>query len=249
MVGGVVGTGLGAGLLPRLALPNPFALPGAAGEAMALLARLATVLSAVLIVGAVLSLLLRYRRSDETGRLQLKWFASAAIVLAVVGTIFLAIQETAFKAGSAIGDIVWLAFCAAATLIPIAALVAITRHNLYQIDTIIGRTFVYAGLTAILAGLYAASIRLFTWLFVEVTGESSDAALVLTTLVLATTFTPIKGRLEKVAATHWGEEDGKPARALDLDDEQIRALAERVATLVRSQLEPEPAGRRRRHGV
>jgi hypothetical protein len=65
---------------------------------------------------------------------------------------------------------------------------------------VIGRTFVYGALTAILAGLYAASIKLFTDFFVGVSGQSSDLALVLTTLVLATTFTPIKQRLEVIAA-------------------------------------------------
>ena len=68
-----------------------------------------------------------------------------------------------------------------------------------EIDRIIGRTFAYGALTAILAGLYSASVRLFNWLFVDVTGQNSEATLVLTTLVLATTFTPIKSRLEKVA--------------------------------------------------
>src|SRR5262249_36656667 len=71
----------------------------------------------------------------------------------------------------------------------------------YDIDRVISRTFVYGALTAILAGLYAASIKLFTSFFVDVTRQSSDTALVLTTLVLATTFTPIKGWLEGVAAS------------------------------------------------
>jgi hypothetical protein len=76
--------------------------------------------------------------------------------------------------------------------------IAILRYRLYDIDVIVDRAFVYGALTAILAGLYAASVRLFQALFTGVTGESSDAALVLTTLVLATSFTPIKRRLETI---------------------------------------------------
>jgi hypothetical protein len=93
---------------------------------------------------------------------------------------------------------------------------AILRYRLYDIDRVISRTFVYGALTAILAGLYAASIKLFTSFFVDVTRQSSDTALVLTTLVLATTFTPIKGRLEGVAASwfrpaHPHQASGAPA--------------------------------------
>ena len=155
---------------------------------------------------------------------------------------------------------IWLAFCAASTLIPIAAWVAILRHRLYDIDRIIGRTIVYAALTAILAGLYSSGIRAFNWFFVELTGESSDAALV-TTLVLATTFTPIKSRLERIAAERLQgpcradaelDATGAPNPAarvdgtnapptLDLRNPQVRAFADAVAAIVLERLE---AGRR-----
>jgi hypothetical protein len=68
---------------------------------------------------------------------------------------------------------------------------------------LINRTFVFGALTAVLAGLYAAGIRLFQVLFVAITGQESDGALVLTTLILATTFTPIKSRLEGIAARRY----------------------------------------------
>jgi hypothetical protein len=90
---------------------------------------------------------------------------------------------------------------------------AITRHHLYDIDTIIGRTFAYGALTAILAGLYAASVRLFNAMFVTTTGENSELALVLTTLVLATTFTPIKSRLERLAARRFKPDASREADA------------------------------------
>src|SRR5262249_50714403 len=48
------------------------------------------------------------------------------------------------------------------------------------------------------AGLYTATVSLFQRLFVAVTGDKSDAAIVLATLVLATTFTPIRKWLEGI---------------------------------------------------
>lgn len=86
----------------------------------------------------------------------------------------------------------WLAV----SIIPITLSVSILRHRLYDIDLIINRALVYGALTAILAGMYSASISLFQKVFIALTGEKSDAAIVVTTLLLAATFTPIKTRLQ-----------------------------------------------------
>jgi hypothetical protein len=99
----------------------------------------------------------------------------------------------------------------AVTLVPISAGIAILRYRLYDIDVLINRTFVYGSLVAILAGLYAASIQLFKAIFVALTGDESDAAIVITTLILATTFTPIKNRLEEIAKRRFKEPEEAPA--------------------------------------
>jgi hypothetical protein len=91
-----------------------------------------------------------------------------------------------------------VAFVVSAALPPVAIVVAISRYRLFDIDAILSRTFVFGALTAILAGVYTASIRLFNSLFTALTGEASDAALVITTLVIAASFTPIRRRLEAV---------------------------------------------------
>jgi hypothetical protein len=76
--------------------------------------------------------------------------------------------------------------------------IAVLRHRLCQIDLIINRALVYGALTAILAGLCSASISLFQKVFIALTGERSDAAIVLRTLILASAFTPIKTRLQAI---------------------------------------------------
>jgi hypothetical protein len=65
---------------------------------------------------------------------------------------------------------------------------------------------------------------------------------VLTTLVLATTFTPIKGRLERIAATRLKEPAElvaatMPSVVFNLDDPTVRAFAASVAAMVRKDLE------------
>ena len=79
---------------------------------------------------------------------------------------------------------------------PVAVAVAVARDGLYDIEWLLNRTLVYVPLTAILAGLYAAAIALFQRLFLALTGTQSDAALVLSTLVLAAAFTPLKNALQ-----------------------------------------------------
>jgi hypothetical protein len=81
---------------------------------------------------------------------------------------------------------------------PIAVGIAITRYHLYDIDRLINRALVYGTLTAILAGVFTAAIGLAQRLFVATTGESSDAAIVLTTLIVATLYAPLRKRLEAI---------------------------------------------------
>jgi hypothetical protein len=136
-------------------------------------------------VVATSSLIQRYRRARGDEREQIKWVAYAVVVVvcgAVVGFTPFVIGQFVFL-GTAL-------FAAAAIAI------AILRYRLYEIDLIINRTIVYGALTAILAGVYTASITLSTRLFSSVTGERSDAAVVLTTLIVVSVFTPLRTRLQ-----------------------------------------------------
>jgi hypothetical protein len=143
----------------------------------------------------------RYVRGDAQERAQLRVFAA----LAVAGTLVFVLFVFTFLLPSMdnrIRDAIVVLNLLVAAFGPIALALAIARYRLWEIDHLVGKTFVYGALTAILAGVYAASLRLFQTVFVTVTGQDSDAALVITTLILATTFTPIKERLEKVV-TRW----------------------------------------------
>ena len=134
---------------------------------------------------AASSLFLRYRRAPAEVRLQIKWVAYAQVVVAIGATGGLAtatLGQVFF-----IGTIVFFA---------VALAIAILRYRLYEIDVIINRTLVYGALTAVLAGVYTASITLSQRLFVALTNERSDAAIVITTLIVAATFTPLKTRLQ-----------------------------------------------------
>ncbi len=87
----------------------------------------------------------------------------------------------------------WLALGA----LPVAIGIAVLRHRLYDIDVLISRTFVYGSLLALAAGIYSASIRLFQYFFVLATGNKSDFAFVISTLILGAAFLPARKRLER----------------------------------------------------
>ena len=89
---------------------------------------------------------------------------------------------------------VWLA---------VAVAVAVTRHGLYAIDRLLNRTLVYALLTALLAGTYAA-VALLAGLL------AGDSALpvALATLAAALAFRPLRDRLQAIWST-----GASPARA------------------------------------
>jgi hypothetical protein len=149
------------------------------------------------------SLVVRFRRADRDSRQQLKWFALAAIVLAVVGPL-------GFVGGKAGSVIFVVALCG----IPIATGLAVLRYGLYEIDTVINRALVYGLLTAILAGLYTASVGLMQRISKAATGTDSDAAIVLTTLIVVTAFTPVKNRLQRLVDQRF-KENRDPATRLD----------------------------------
>ena len=137
-------------------------------------------------VVAVASLVVRFLGSSPETRHQLKWFLCAGILFAIALPIGLVLGET------------WTAILSLLTLglVPVAVVVAVLRYRLYEIDTLINRTLVYVPLVGIVAGIYAGSVALLQRLFVAVTGNTSDAAAVISALALAAVFTPIRNAIQ-----------------------------------------------------
>jgi len=172
-------------------VPNPLGLPA---EFTGLCDRLIVFGNVGMIAAALLAasaLVVRYRRGDGVERAQIRW-------LALSGSFVAAAFAIASFQISPISDRAWELGFLFLSLMPIAIGVAVTRYRLYEIDRLINRTLVYGSLTAILAGIFTAGIGFAQRLFIATTGETSDAAIVLTTLVVATLYAPLRKRLEAV---------------------------------------------------
>jgi hypothetical protein len=145
----------------------------------------------ILVVLSIAALFGRVRGADAERRQQIKWFAFAGTL--VLAYFLLGPFTEAFPALVTTRKVI---VGVALVAVPAAVGIAILRYRLYEIDLIINRTVVYVLLTAVLAGFYTGAVALFQRLFVAVSGQNSDLAIVMTLFVLATVFTPIKNTLQ-----------------------------------------------------
>jgi hypothetical protein len=216
-----------SGLAWYPSLTNVFAAPFSARPMLYFLTLAGMSMLVVGVVIGTISIVVRYHRSNHRERAQLRWIAVAVILLALSGIPFVVVRY-GLQAEYGTVHLLLATALAAGCLLPVAAAFAILHHRLYDIDVILNRALVYIPLTGILGGLYAAGVALFQRLFMTLTGDKSDAAVVITTLVLAGMFTPAKNGLQSLVDRHF-----KPAGApqADAHHEHIHTVEQRLELL------------------
>jgi hypothetical protein len=162
---------------------NPIGVAGIGGPEDTLL----SVALGLLAVAAMVSLVVRFRRSRGEERLQLKWFTYAGALLPVVlvGDFLPA----------AAGDVL---FAVGISLLPVAAGIAILRYRLYEIDRLINRTLVYGLVTVLLAGVYAGLVLVGGQLSGGVADGTPSWAVAGATLAVAALFQPARRRVQRL---------------------------------------------------
>jgi hypothetical protein len=150
----------------------------------------------ILAMGAVLSLVLRFRRSRGQSRQQIKWLAYFLAVAFGTQMVFFELPGALFN--PQVLDSLAYAFILIVVFLgyPVVIGIAILRYRLYDIDVIIRRTLVYALVTGALALVYVGSIIVIQRLFVTVTGQQSTVAIVISTLLIAALFNPLRNRFQ-----------------------------------------------------
>ena len=144
----------------------------------------------VLALGSVLSLIRRYRHAGIVEKEQIKWLLYAAALFGLAYALYSLVQS--WLPGK-YGD---LMFMITLPLFPIAITAAILRYRLFDIDIIIRKTAVYGLLTILLALVYFGSVILLQTLFGEFLGEQSTIILVVSTLLIAALFSPVRRWLQ-----------------------------------------------------
>ncbi len=195
----VVATMFAPGVLADSAVPgvqNPFGV-GALG-ALSTVRSAPLTLTLACIPASAVALLVRYRRSSGTARMQLKWLVSATAAIVIVYAVVITLST--YPAGHTplwlmvLQDATVMSFC----LIPISIGAAVLRYRLYEIDVIVRRTVVYAVLVSTLAAVYLAGVTALGWIGREVTGQSGALAVTLSTLLVAASFQPLRTRIQTV---------------------------------------------------
>jgi len=165
----------------------------------------------VLVVVAVASLVVRFRRSRGDERLQLKWFTYAAALLPLT---FL---------DSLLPDPVSnLLFAALVAFLPVAAGVAILRYRLYEIDRLINRTLVYGLLSALLGGVYAGLVLLGGQLSGGLGDRTPGWAVAVATLAVAALFQPARRRIQAAVDRRFNRRRYDAARTIEAFSARLR---------------------------
>jgi hypothetical protein len=225
-------------------ITNPVGVGGAVGHILGMLDSIGMVVLQIALLASAVSLILRLLRARGIERQQLKWFVYAA-TLATIGTVVSYAGAYVFASDliNAIGY--WegqLAFAA----LPVFTGIAILRYRLYEIDLIINRTLVYGSLTLMFALVYFGGVTATQALFTVLTGqeEQPQLAIVVSTLVIAALFTPLRRRIQSFIDRSFFRNKYDTAKTLEAfstklrDETDLEALSDDLVGVVRETMEP-----------
>jgi hypothetical protein len=179
-------------------------------QAPAFVSAILILLPAALAV-SVAAVVVRFARSSGEERLQLKWFAAAALL--VVATLTASVVTNSVAA-AVLDNLAFLCVNAAVAI-------AVLKYRLYDIDRVISRTVAYAIVTGLLIGIYTGLVLLAT----QVLGLRTPVAVAAATLAAAALFSPVRRRVQRVV-------DRRFNRARYDADKTVAAFAARLKDAV-----------------
>jgi hypothetical protein len=192
---------------------------------------------------SVISLFVRYRRAPAVERQQIKWLLYACLLFAISYGL---VVTNGFTGANRINDVVLdLLFYSAVLAFAGAIGIAILRYQLFDIDVIIRKTVQYGVVTAVLALVYFGTIILLQSLLGQATGEQSPIIIVLSTLLIAALFNPLRRRVQDVIDRRFFRKKYDAAQVLAdfaqtaRDEVDMEALQAELLRVVQETLQPE----------
>jgi len=200
------------------------------------------------VMTAIVLQIYRYRHaSTPAQRQQMKW-AFAGLVTTLVASMywvplaFIPVNDTLYL------PIAYLLYQLVALALPITFFIAIQRHRLYEIDTIINRTLVYGSVTLVLAAVYVGCIVAFQAIsrtLLPVPGRADEPiVIVISTLLIAALFQPLRRRIQRVVdrrfyRTRYDARKAVEAFGTALRQEvDISSFSEQLLGVVQQTMEP-----------
>ena len=167
-------------------------------------------------IGAIVAVVLRFRRGDPIVREQVKWLAAVVGVGAtsVLAGLLLNELNPDLSTALVIGGVLSLFF------LPFVIAIAILRYRLYEIDRIISRTLAYAVVTGILAVVYAGGVVVLSATLSRI-AQGQTIAVAGSTLVVFALFQPVLRRVRRMV-------DRRFDRAAYDAEQTVAAFSERL---------------------
>jgi hypothetical protein len=201
-----------------------------------------------MIGGIVVVQIYRYRRvSSPLQRQQTKWVVYGVsmgvggyLVLSTISLVFLPLFSTV----SLVSLIAFAAVNGLLLLVPLSMGFAILRSRLWDIDLIINRTLVYGTLTATLILVYIGLVIALQFLLRGLISQTSDIAIVASTLVIAALFQPLRKRIQAGIDRRFFRRKYDAARTLAAFSASLRnevdlsQLREQLVAVVQETMQP-----------
>jgi len=179
------------GKLEGYPMDNPVGIPSSLGVVAKAVGGTGFALLLISMLASVASIVVRFRRSQGEEREQIKWVAAAAV-------LFVLIYAVPF--GSLISDDASFASILFGVLILAGAVaVSILKYRLYDIDLVISRTLLVAGLVAFITAAYVGIVVGVGSLLGGGDGDPNVVLSVVATTVVAVAFQPVRRWLQRVA--------------------------------------------------
>ena len=190
-----------------------------------------------LFAGVIPAVIVRYLRSSALVRAQIRWVGFVSVIWVVAFAINL------FSPGE--GDVFSTLNFITLALIPVSVVVAITRHQLYDIDRIISRTIGYTVVVVVLGAVYALGA---VWLPTQLLGRQPPVFVAASTLLVIALFNkvrkPVLARIDRrFHRSHYNAEQVIDAFAKQLGKETDTArLIQQCLTVVSETFQPATIG-------
>jgi len=230
--------------VPGHRITNPIGVEGLSKPADLPLYGVVEGLFLIAAVGAVASVVVRFRRSRGVERQQMKLFAYVILIL-IGGSVLAGILSDVTGVGW-LGKISFVLSMMGLVCLPIAVGIAILRYRLYEIDIIINRTLVYGPLTAALALVYFGGVATTQVVFRALTGQQQQPqlAVVVSTLVIAALFNPLRRRIQAFIDRRFYRRKYDTRKTLEAfssrlrDETDLEALGGELVGVVRETVQP-----------
>lgn len=150
---------------------------------------LAFILAAVL---SLLALVGRFRRSSGATSQQFKWVVWGAFIFVPAVVVIVIFGDSRY------GDLISTLVMVAEAIMLASYGFAVSKYRLYDVDVVISRTVVVAGLAGFITLVYGAALVAFGLVLGDVTGAALPLSIV-ATVVVAIAFQPLRLRMRRWA--------------------------------------------------